>query len=470
MPKLESQGIQHSGNCGLIKTEGATNDNRFWEKRSQSDGRERFITRDKDAAITTFMMMLLACLLALRPIPTSAAQFRYSDLSAPGAAPIPYGEPINIIGNLTDLKADGVVLSNWISLNKLIVKYSVSGIAEKTVEGRIDTATGNWDVVLEPLPVSTSLALTIEVQGKLTEKAATRLVDDFLSDSAYAKAVNDFFATTVGKPQDQVQEGLTKFSLRIVDIVYMRIPNFLKKIEGDSADQHVAPLATGELFKMQAALVNSKGDIEKLIENKVIPTTKQPWTPSEISTYLTTQDFSSNQKKKILSDDFQRNYVTARSAVLEYVKRDITARITLRSEVKTSAMVEDLQRYAGIDMGALYAPKPGELRQVLLVNIYFGPVDDQPPSIEWKPSHVLKRLSLTVGYDLGDISNNTGSNIDGNNAYVLGLGFRLNKYFRFSVGKFLYRTKSDGDLASDTFYALSADLTAFKALQGLVTK
>jgi len=46
----------------------------------------------------------------------------------------------------------------------------------------------------------------------------------------------------------------------------------------------------------------------------------------------------------------------------------------------------------------------------------------------------------------------------------------MNKYFRFSIGDMIYRSKDNGDLKGQIYYGVSIDLTAFEALSGLVSK
>jgi hypothetical protein len=145
-------------------------------------------------------------------------------------------------------------------------------------------------------------------------------------------------------------------------------------------------------------------------------------------------------------------------------------------------VVCDLQKYAGFDVGALYAPRLNELRSFAMVHIYFGPVQlktggtPSPGPGEW----LRQRTSLAFGMALKDISGATQSKISGENAFIYGLGFRLNKYFRLTAGGMLYRTTlpavngstspANGSLRQEFFIGPSIDVTAISALQSIFAK
>ena len=146
--------------------------------------------------------------------------------------------------------------------------------------------------------------------------------------------------------------------------------------------------------------------------------------------------------------------------------------ISLQSEVTASALVQDIQKYAGLDYAAIYSKNLNELRKFITVNIYFGPVSDTPTqySSNKKLNWIQERFSLTFGLSVGDLSSNENSDIEGDNAYIYGIGFRLNKYFRINAGNMLYRSKTSGGMEDDFSVGASIDLTAFDALKGLVSK
>jgi len=88
------------------------------------------------------------------------------------------------------------------------------------------------------------------------------------------------------------------------------------------------------------------------------------------------------------------------------LKTDVQVQLNVDSAVTTSTLIQDIQKYAGFDIGAVYAPGIDELRKFMTVNIYWGAVDATPTTVEkiayrqfW-----LSRTSLTLGKSLGDLS------------------------------------------------------------------
>jgi hypothetical protein len=146
-------------------------------------------------------------------------------------------------------------------------------------------------------------------------------------------------------------------------------------------------------------------------------------------------------------------------------------------------VVCDLQKYAGFDVGALYAYRLNDLRSFAMVHIYFGPVQLKtgaaPPKAgagEW----LRQRASFALGMALKDISGSTASKVSGENAFIYGLGIRFNKYFRVTAGGMLYRTSlpamngstspANGTLRQEFFFGPSIDVTALSALQSIFAK
>ena len=179
-------------------------------------------------------------------------------------------------------------------------------------------------------------------------------------------------------------------------------------------------------------------------------------------------DKESDERSRSL---FVTAYETATGTLKNALVETVSQTVTITHSVPTSTLsTSDLQKYAGIDYAALYVPNSEELRQFVLANIYWGSVDDSPAALNVKDRWFQSRFSLSVGWCVGDLSNNQNSDIDGNNAFAFGIGFRLNKYFRLSAGSMQYRSKSGGTLRGDPFFGISIDVTAFDALKGLVSK
>ena len=168
---------------------------------------------------------------------------------------------------------------------------------------------------------------------------------------------------------------------------------------------------------------------------------------------------------------FRKDYDKIQTALLAAVIEDnveVSIRQIAASEVKY------LEKYAAADLGALWIPRINQFRLFALLNIYAGPVELTPSAplsrAGWKP-FLKERLSLATGYSLKDISSVHDSKIRGNNAWIYGLGFRVNRYFRIAAGGTLYRGASQSSgLRNDFFIGPSADLTAIEYFKNIFSK
>jgi hypothetical protein len=122
-------------------------------------------------------------------------------------------------------------------------------------------------------------------------------------------------------------------------------------------------------------------------------------------------------------------------------------------------------KYFGVDLGALWLPGLDEMRKSVSVHIYPGRIGASPED----DLLALKRFSIAASYDLGDFSGNTSSPVRENHLYALGIGYRMNRYFRAGMGLALYRHANDGDLRRALYLTLSVDMTAFDVIQNLVS-
>ena len=130
----------------------------------------------------------------------------------------------------------------------------------------------------------------------------------------------------------------------------------------------------------------------------------------------------------------------------------------------------DLKSTQGFDVGVVYVPRVDELRQFFTINIYpSGPVELDTQGLlagGWR-----KRFSITLGVSVGDFSGKESSRIKSNHAFVYGVGWRINKYFRFSVGAMLFREASpQNGLLHETFVGSSVDITALPGLRQIFAR
>jgi hypothetical protein len=75
------------------------------------------------------------------------------------------------------------------------------------------------------------------------------------------------------------------------------------------------------------------------------------------------------------------------------------------------------------------------------------------------------RFSIALGASIGDISANSGSRVKNDKAFVYGVGYRINKYFRVSAGGAVFRDTKTFDLHNEAFIGPSIDLTALPGLK-----
>ena len=130
-----------------------------------------------------------------------------------------------------------------------------------------------------------------------------------------------------------------------------------------------------------------------------------------------------------------------------------------------------IEKYAGFDIGAMHLPAIDELRGFYTVNIYFGAVGETPEPFFSKD--VLKRLSLVAGGSFKDISGASQSKIKGHNAFLIGLGLRMNKLFRINAGFSFYRSSdpsAESSLKRAFYRGISIDISQFPILKSIVEK
>lgn len=393
-------------------------------------------------------------------VPASAAVIAYADLVRPGARPIPYGEPIILHGRIADFDLDRRKLSDWLEFAELRFSYRV-GTTGDTVSARLAPGHREWEVLLEPLPARSVFRFELTATLRPSADAARRIVDRVLDGEDYPAAVREFIGRA-SDPKIANAETESWFLAHLAGLLNREYPGFL---ELPALTLPATPALTDSLD----SLVNLRTNIQDM-QNERVPgvRTDQPLAANLRAAREASELSPAAQTAR---DQFTRNYEqateTLRATLVDTVTRTVTRSYAVPT---TSTSTEELQKYAGIDYGVLYVPDADELRQFVLANIYLGSVDDSPTGLQGWANHLQSRVSLTVGWSVGDLSNNTGSDIDGQNAYALGLGYRLNKYFRASIGTMKYRAKSDGALRGEMFYGLSVDLTAFEALKGLVSK
>lgn len=421
---------------------------------------------------------LIGCFLATSTLVAHAVDVDYGKLSTPPGIKLPYGEPISLYGTLSQLHTDsGESLNNWLDITKLRITYSIPGQAEQTIDAQLDPESGEWRVLLPSLPKATILNLRVEAIGTLSEKSQQRLASKLTMTPRFNQLVEDFFDSTAGKSSQTTKDAFNSFINFVEDEIDSNLPGFLKILRGGRVPMTAS---LREDFRSMLGMKTYIDEIKKIAKRDNIPLTGI--SPTDFNDpgilYKKTSGNINEQKNKDLKraiNKFRTAYEKTKSVIDKVVEQAIT-QVSVKSELSVSTQVEDLQKYAGIDIGALYAPSIDEMRQFLMVNIYYGAIEDQPDALNsekglaiFSSNYWRSRLSLSAGMSTGDFSSNGNSDIKDDKAYALGLGFRLNKYFRIGFGAMLYRA-TDEKMKRKPYFSLSMDLTAFQALQGLVSK
>ena len=401
----------------------------------------------------TLRKFLLISVLLLHPVAQAVQVIDFSQLNDPRAPALAYGEVIQISSEADETKIQGEPVTDWIDLKKVFLEYRLAGENPNEREARV-AADGFWAVDIDPLPRSSRVQLNWRFEGAVNSERAAKLVDEILIDEDFQEALQAVLNVEGERTDEQAKKDLAQFAEAIERIIDSRLPGWLKPIEG------------------QTALVDSNA-VEKSLATHFGSITGRLDSLRRLFSSLDLSSFS-NARKSL--DGFQADTDGKKRAVKQYIEdydqllkafqSQVTANVEMRAPVTQSAAVSDLLRYAGIDMAATYAPDIDEFLKFITVNIYFGLVEDKPRPIA---SSIGQRLSLTVGFGSDAISNNDNSEVKGDDVYMLGLGWRINKYFRASFGELIYRN-NDNDLDTDEYISISLDLTAFDQLSSLVSK
>lgn len=322
------------------------------------------------------------------------------------------GVPVSIRGSVNEL-CEAAKCADWIARVQITAKYVSSKAGEKSADSTaVDTA-NNWTVTLPPLPLSDKGLLSVVASGRVSAEKA---------DAIWATVNSD--------------------------------PGF------------VAGLA--QLKKAISAKGSTDASYQVLVKTYVAVALAA--IPAEL-----TADFRKNVGIDGLLAQVKTPAMADESAALERVRGAATDLLTQSVPLKVSLSMPvgtndvegtELRRYAGVDVGAVWSWRTQELRKMALVSIYGGSIEDKPDTTTLLQG---SRLSLTAGWDLGDLSGNENSDIRGKNAFFFGVGYRMSKYFRLSLGDQMYRSASNGRLGHAFAMSLSVDLTAYQILEGYVS-
>jgi len=432
----------------------------------------------------------------------ASGSVQYADLVAPvgGQKPkLPYGEPFTIVGKLADVcvvgKAQRDASTNGIkcqsddgkgqAVSDILATLTVGGkfvvLGQETPFTAPQVSGDSWSVVVGKLDENSPVTFRFTFSGKLNQSQADTIANQLLTSSDFASALDQFLAAATGKKADEqavLASALGKTTAEKVMTLVAGLhvtatnPDDFRKRLSD-----LSPSAFGLFINVPAELdelrsIRDTGAKQQLgFDDKMTPSAAY----ESISQKLKA-DAIKDPALKVTAQRFTGAYGALRNELAINVAADLSV------DVGTTAddVTEDLKKYAGFDVGALYIPRLHELREFATVNIYFGSVSLQPSN--GTRSFFLERLSLTFGMALGDMSggDSAKTKIKGENAFAYGIGFRLNKYFRIATGGVVYRTQLPAvngvtspitnKLRHEFFVGPSIDVTAIPALKSIFAK
>jgi len=400
-----------------------------------------------------------------------AETIEYSEFLAVDPKPLPYGEQITLVGRLSDFNKDNYKLEEWTSLSSITANVKFAAGKPQYYVGRVDKTEANWSIQLGTFPTATTIRIRFVITGNLSKSKAFVIFKDVVADKKYYEEVGQFIKKSSGKSEREMYVLSAGLINSIYELIQDKVPAAFrsKKLKTVSAGELQKDV---ELRKTILLMSNFDRYIKKVTSIKELKQTEQN-NLDDIKSYLDgikEKQSKKYQKNKEVIDEYIEEYVKLEKSLLNMINL-MSTKVETTIEITTTAIVSDIMKYAGIDYGVVLAPPIDELRQFLLISVYWGPVDDSPPKFNsgWR-RYVQNRLSLTVGYDLGDLSGNSNSEILDKNSYSIGVGYRFNKYVRLSLGTLFYRSSDSNELRNVGYGSVSIDLTAYDALKGLVAK
>ena len=423
--------------------------------------------------------MRLGALLSTFPAVLAAADsvVEYSKLTE---TRLPYNQRIAIHGQVTDFKD----ISSLISVKSVGVSYSACKTGSfNTDVPASDVAGDKWTVLAGPFEEGEKVCFQFKINGNLTKAAAEAASDKLLQSQVYIQQVSTFFDRAEGREADVVDALARSLVDRLTSEIVAALPS---KIKAETQKSFASTFANA-FYRNMPAVVNLRGRVTDLVNAGV------PGTTATMSASQARQRISSLQDSDYaglfsnLVDAARQNRIgdakeAAKLFATDYDKvLKVLVTVAIQESIDVSAQqidsaeVKYLEKYASVDVGALWIPRIDELRGFALLNVYWGPVELTPPSTkqlkESRLAWLQQRTSLVLGYSLKNISSSHDTKIRGNNVWVYGLGFRINRYVRVTAGSAVYRgLPKDSGLRNDFFVGPSIDLTAIEYFKTIFAK
>jgi hypothetical protein len=423
--------------------------------------------------------------------PASANTVQWSDLVKGGK--LPYGGNVTLAGKLSDLTCGSQPISNVLDITAISVSYlgQTSPVAAATIATVNSTTTANgatanstgansaWTAPLGSLPADTAVSLQLKITGHITSAKQAEIVNDLLADPLFQRDLDVFIQRATGQASaifgleaQAVLTGISEQGGPLTKILQDLLPSCAVVTDVTSAAMKGLQANKVELLALPGYVKNFAkvvADIEKLDDFDAA------MTASDLDAFIKSKTGKFAKDGKPLSTAAGNNeaQLVANAAkafedvyqpVLKSFGGDVVAQLSQGVALTQSSTTQDINKYAGFDAGALYAPRINELRGYYMVHIYpFGPVELAASG----KLNALDRWSIALGESSGDLSSNGASRVKGDKAFVYGLGFRINKYFRVSTGGMVYRDTVGNRLLNEWFIGPSIDITALPGLKSV---
>ena len=405
----------------------------------------------------------------------------------------PYGEAVTITGNLSGTLSNNPI---FVQVEALLVKSRVSGLPDTQFDGSIEGDV--WRVTVGPFPENAVATLSFSFSGKITDQQAQTLIGKLQADADYQIAIAHLLQEAVPLPDEanEVYDVRRAAAFETVaesaaEALRKNLPSGLKLAEGDEdlVAAFLSDLRSPQLLAALSRLDVRANELRAELFSACGRENISPCPVKEEDTYPLGDLLELAADPRFASDKLvKRAKTVAKKRTLDplvkLIAENFVAQLDVDLDLSRTVAVKDFEKFAGIDVAAIYLPSLDELRSFATLNIYFGPVEDTPaPTMGngrgWA-KFLQQRLSLTLGVSTGDISgrsdddkfsnNKTQARISGNHAFLYGFGFRLNKHFRLTFGGSMFRNSSANTIDHALFVGSSVDLTGFKFLRSLVGK
>ena len=391
---------------------------------------------------------------------------------------LPSGTEITVTGSLDEitipLKGDkGTVesrkLSEVMAVTKVTLNYA--GDQRESVDKSGSIQGNTWSVVTKKLPEGRTVELIFRFSGGLKDEALTRVIDRLLVDPSYtaARQVALQFAAS-GDPQVHLNAAKV-FHQTVAALVQKSVSDkLIMTVTGTSTalfnlSTNYADMVTLSVPGIRAGM--PYGEAAAAVENF--------FRAAGMGTVPAFSSLPSTAAAQRAAAAFYGNFLTLK----DELRNRVAAEIEASNEETRAAEMKDFEKFAGLDYGAIYIPRMQALRHFATINIYFGQVEDKPVNAKVLANantgrtktdimeSLRQRISLTFGMSIGDISSQEDSAIKDDNAFLYGMGFRLNKYFRITAGGAAFRDKRNDGIRHGLMIGPSIDLTAFKYIRGI---